>query len=39
MKLSLIESGRKLFMIAYPSEQEKIAGILFLLRNGFKITK
>jgi len=39
MKLSVIESGRRLFVIAYSSEQEKIAGILFLLRNGFKITK
>lgn len=39
MNLGMTPSGQGIFVHAYPSQQEQIAGILFLLNNGFRITK
>jgi hypothetical protein len=39
MKLALADSGRQLVVLSYQPQQEQIEGILFLLSNGFHITK
>ncbi len=39
MKPSLMGSGQRLALMSYPAQQEELAGILALLRNGYKITK
>jgi hypothetical protein len=39
MKLALSHSGQKLIVLSNPDQQEQIEGILFLLGNGFRITK
>ena len=39
MKLGMIASGQQIVVLSYQPQQEQIAGILFLLGNGFHITK
>ncbi|HQW29866.1 MAG TPA: hypothetical protein PK529_11810 [Verrucomicrobiales bacterium] len=38
-KVGLVNSGQQIVVASYQAQQEQVAGILFLLGNGFSITK